>query len=1070
MTTPTPPSQDAPVTDAPLSPVQEGLWFLAEADPSSTVAYSVPWRRRFRGPFSPAAFHTALELVIARHESLRTTFVPAAAGLPRQHVAEPRPIALPVVDVAGERSAAVELLARNEDAGFDVATGPLVRGIVARVTEDEHLVGLAIHHLVVDGRSLDVLESELAAAYSALVAGEAPVLPPPPIRYRDFATAQREWAAGEAAAKQLAHWRSALRDIPPLELKLPAPAGGATSPATSQFDGGVVPLALPAEVIRAVRTLCRQERAAPFMVLLAAFAVLLLHHGRHPTTAIGLPVAGRRRPELSRVVGMFVTMLAIPVGPVAPGAVFRDVLRQVRDQVTTGYANQDIPFPRVVAELGGRRAAAGNPVFKAMFDFRDEHRAAATWADAECSPLPRDQTTTRFDLELLLGVESGVVTGKLVHALRVISPADAALLAEQYAELVTRLTAEPDGRVADVLAGLRGDSAAMLALSRGDALPHPPTTAPALLSAQVAATPDAVAVRADGVELTYRELHDGACRLARLLVERGIGPEDVVGVLLPRSAGYLTTMLAVLIAGAAYLPLDPEDPPLRLAELCADASAALVLAANAADDAAAVLAEVVPVLDVAADPTPAARLAELPGTPLGDDDRRAPLRPEHAAYVLFTSGSTGRAKGVVVPHAALCPRLLWTGDHLGLGPGDRVLHKTPYAFDVSVAEVLGALVCGATLVVAPPGAHREPSALVELIASEGVTTTHFVPSMLRIFLDEPGSGGAPRLRRVLCSGEALPTALAHAAITGLGVEVVNLYGPTEAAVEVTSAVCAAGEQVTIGRPMPGVSTYVLDERLAPVPTGVTGELYLAGPQLARGYAGAPAATAERFVADPFGPPGSRMYRTGDLVRWTAERTLEYLGRTDHQVKIGGVRVEPDEVAEVLAGHPAVARATVVGRQGADTVLVGYLVPADPAVDPTADVQAWVRERLPARMCPAAYVVLDALPLTGSGKVDRKALPPPVVSAGDAKPSTPTEHVVLSAFTEVLGGAVGVGSDFFVSGGTSLGAVRVVRRLRRVLHPGTAVRHVFDAPTARELASVIDALPRASRTGRGPEAE
>ncbi|MEU8928217.1 amino acid adenylation domain-containing protein, partial [Kitasatospora sp. NPDC048545] len=565
----------------------------------------------------------------------------------------------------------------------------------------------------------------------------------------------------------------------------------------------------------------------------------------------------------------------------------------------------------------------------------------------------------------------------------------------------------------------------------------PAATLPELFAAQAARTPDATALVFGDERLSYAELDARADRLARLLAARGVGPERTVALVLERSVEMVVALLATVKAGAAYLPVDPEYPTDRIAVVLADGNPALVLATRATADVAHA---------AGAEPL----LLDTEETLAEQAERNAPLtvalRPEHPAYVIFTSGSTGRPKGVAVPHGGIVNRLAWMQHAYGLTAEDRVLQKTPFGFDVSVWEFFWPLLEGATLVLAKPGGHRDPAYLAELIRRERITVTHFVPSMLQAFVQEPAAAGCTDLRGVMCSGEALPADLRDRFFAVLPqVPLHNLYGPTEASVDVTAWACTpadTGTSVPIGRPVWNTRVHVLDTALRPVTVGVAGELYLAGDQLARGYLGRPALTAERFVADPSGPAGTRMYRTGDLVRWNAEGALEYLGRTDDQVKLRGFRIELGEIETRLTAHPSVATAAVIVRedQPGDRRLVGYVVPARGAVD-TAELLAHLAGSLPDYMVPAALVVLDALPVTVNGKLDRRALPAPQFTQTTGRVAqSPQEQLLCGVYAEVLGlPSVGVDEDFFALGGHSLLATRLVSRVRSVLGVEVPIR-------------------------------
>lgn len=602
----------------------------------------------------------------------------------------------------------------------------------------------------------------------------------------------------------------------------------------------------------------------------------------------------------------------------------------------------------------------------------------------------------------------------------------------------------------------------------------PRTTLPDLFAAQVARTPQSCAVMFDGAVLSYAELNTRANQLAHHLIGRGVGPERLVALAVPRSFELVVAVLAVVKAGAAYLPIDPDLPAGRIRFEFDDARPELLLTVSTVSSELSGVAGSVVLLD---DPVVCDALASLPVTDPTDRDRTVVLRGANSAYVIYTSGSTGQPKGVVVPHEAIVNHLLWSQSRFGLTGADRVLQKAPAEFDVSVWEFFWPLVTGAALVLARPDGHRDPAYLAELVSTAGVTLMVFVPSMLRAFLNEPRTAGCTTLRWALCGGEALPPDLRDQCGRVLPARLYNLYGPTEAAVNVTVSECRAnaGPTVPIGRPVWNTGTYVLDESLRPVPVGVPGEMYLTGAQLARGYLNRPGLSAERFVADPFGPPGSRMYRTGDLVRWGLAGELEFVGRVDGQMKLRGVRIEAGEIEAVLSTHPGVDRAAVVLREDPVTGdhLVAYVVAAGPdSLDPDA-VRRWASVLLPSSMAPAAVVVLEEFPLTPNGKLDRRALPAPTrepVTSG-RPPSTPRQEVLCGLFAEVLGvPQVSIDDDFFALGGHSLLATRLISRVRRTLGVQASIRYLFDAPTVDGFDAQLTDAPRARPTLRPSPAE
>ncbi|MFD7899392.1 amino acid adenylation domain-containing protein [Streptomyces sp. NPDC059743] len=1055
----------------PLSFAQRRLWILDQLQPGSTE-YLMTAALRLRGELDLAALRTALDGTVARHEVLRTRY-PVVDGEPVQLIDEPSPVPLTELDLRGldrERAdARLAVLVTSERLPVDLATGPVLSATLVRLDRDEHALLLTFHHIASDGWSEDLLVAEVAARYGDAVAGRPTAEPQGPLQYADFAVWQRERLSGELLERQLVHWRERLAGLEPLELPTDRPR-----PAVRDVAGAQVPLKVPAEVAGRLTALARAQGATPFMALTAVYAMLLGRWSGQRDVAVGTPVAGRDRPEVQDMAGLFLNTLVLRTD-LSGSPSFTEVLRRVRESALDAYGHQEVPFERLVDELAPERDPSRTPLFSAMLLWQEESAATAgprTMGPLTVDRLPVGESTAKFDLTLGVSeLSDGSLSGALNYASALFDRETAERFAAHFARLLESATAEP-GLPVDELEILSPAERGLLLEEWNDtARPYPSGTLPALFEAQAARTPDAPALRYEGTTVSYARLGAEADRLAGELRERGVGPESVVGVCLPRGIGLVVALLAVLKAGGAYLPLDPEYPRERLGFMLDDSAATVVvtdagLAALVSGGDSAGNRQIV---DIDADRSglsgPPA-LSGLSGTGsstgtttgigIGADFWSGPA-PEHPAYVIYTSGSTGRPKGVVVEHRAIVNRLHWMQEAYGLTGTDRVLQKTPYGFDVSVWEFFWPLMTGATLVLARPGGHRDPAYLAGVIADEGVTTLHFVPSMLRAFLAGP-LPALPTLRRMICSGEALPVDLVTAVHERIGCELHNLYGPTEAAVDVTAARCAPGLPVTIGRPIANTRTYIVDDGLRPVPVGVPGELLLGGVQLARGYLGRPALTAERFVPSPFAAvPGERLYRTGDLARYRTDGTIEYLGRLDHQVKIRGQRVELGEIEAVLTECAGVDAVAVTLH---DERLVAHLTPA------TADVAA-VREelrgKLPEHMCPAHWMLLDALPLTTSGKVDRKALPAPEdagslwagAGAGEyIAPRDALERTLAEAFAAALGvDKVGVHNSFFQLGGDSLRAIRAVGRLREQGFE-VSVHDLFTRQRVAELAKLV----------------
>jgi amino acid adenylation domain-containing protein len=1061
---------------APVSYAQERLWFLDRLEPGG-AAYNIASAVLWRGPLQVPVLAAALGEVVRRHESLRTTFAMAegegeAAAV--QVVAPGIEPFLPIVDLAalaeGPRTTERERLAEAEaQLAFNLERGPLLRTRLLRLRgpgdgDEEHVLLATLHHIVSDGWSQGLLFEELATLYGAFVGGRPSPLPELPLQYPDFAAWQRGWLRGEALEAQLAYWRRQLADTPAL-LELPTDR---PRPALQGFRGGRAALSLPQSLADAAAALSRREGASLFMTLLAAFQALLGRYTGQEDVPVGTPVAGRVRVETESLIGLFVNTLVLR-GNLSGDPTFRELLGRVREVALEAFAHQDVPFEKLVEELRPERNLAHTPLFQVMMILQNVPTGAVALGGLELFRIPLESGTAKLDLMLSLA-EDGGLGGQLEYRTDLFDRTTVVRLLGHFEVLLQAAISGPDRRLSSL--PLLTAPERQQPLEWNDTRTVFPGGEAAclhrLFEEQVDRSPDAVALVFEGERLTWRQLDGRANQLARLLRARGVGPEVRVGVSLERSIEMVVALLGILKAGGAYVPLDPDYPPERLRLMREDAGAAVLLGrADGVWEAAA---------------GQSAERLEDGGSP--------DVSPGNAAYVIFTSGSTGRPKGAVNTHRAVVNRLLWMQEAYGLTAADRVLQKTPFSFDVSVWEFFWPLITGARLVMARPGGHQDPAYLADTIAAEGVTTLHFVPSMLQIFLEEEGMERCAGLRKVFASGEALPPELARRFLARLGepfgVELHNLYGPTEAAVDVTFHACRSGEErVPIGRPVTNTRLHLLDRHGRPVPVGVPGELHIGGVQVGRGYLQRPDLTAERFVPDPFGEPGSRLYRTGDLVRWLPDGEADYLGRTDHQVKVRGFRIELGEIDAALRALPGVREAATLARCDGpgltgDQRLVAYVVVADGAA--LAALRARLRETLPDYMVPAAFVPLAALPLLPNGKLDRKALPPPEAAGPRAEstpailPRTAAERAVAGVWREVLGvPEVGIGDNFFDLGGHSLLLVRVQRRLREALGRDLPLVDLFRYPTVGALAGhlsagveapAVAAPPRPAATGTG----
>ncbi|GAA2581455.1 amino acid adenylation domain-containing protein [Actinomadura fulvescens] len=1031
----------------PASFAQRRLWFLDRLRPGSP-AYNVPVAVRLRGELDVAALRRALTALVARHESLRTTFR-EVGGEPVQVIGEPFEVPLPVREVGGEDEVRAAVAA-DATTAFDLERGPLLRAALLRAP-DSHVLLIAAHHTVMDGWSLGVLFRDLNALY----AGDG-TLPGLPIQYGDFAAWQREHLGPESLAADVAYWREELAGAPEL-LDLPTEFPRARR---SSGAGAIVTRRLPATLADDLEELSALEGATLYMTMLAAFQVLVGRYAGTTDVVVGSPIAGRSRPELEPLIGCFINTL--PQRADLSGApAFRELLAQVRARTLGAYEHQRLSFEHIVAAVRPGRTAAETPIFQVMFTV-DNTPSPIPRGPLRIEPLEPYRGEVKYDLNVSVTRDGEELEIAVEYRADLFGPGWIDRFLGHYRTLLTAAALDP-GRPVDELPLLPpGERRTLLEEWNDTAAEFPDDVrVHELVRRQVAATPAATALVHGDRRLTYAELYDRVGQVAGLLREHGAGPGTRVGLCLERSVELVAGLLGVLEAGAAYVPLDLEYPAERLSFMLTDAAVDIVLTHGPARASVPSDASIVLDLDTVragvASAVPAAREA----------------RPTDAAYVIYTSGSTGKPKGVVNNHRALVNRLVWMQRTFGLDATDAVLQKTPCSFDVSVWEFLWPLMTGARLVLAEPGGHRDPAHLAGLIRAERVTTLHFVPSMLQVFLEAADLAACRGLRRVICSGEALPAELARRFYeTGTTSSLHNLYGPTEAAIDVSHWPCDPGDRgatVPIGRPIDNTRLYVLDHHREPVPIGVAGELYIGGVQVADGYVNRPELTAERFVPDPFAGPdapwGRTLYRTGDLARWRPDGAIEFLGRLDHQIKLRGFRIELGEIEAAIRDQEEVRDVVVVAR---GERLVGYVVGEQERL-PAAELRERLARRLPEYMVPALFVWLDRIPLSANGKADRSALPEPagaaVRDAGSVAARDGLELELVVLWEELLGGGpIGVTDDFFSLGGDSLLVIRMLGRI--------AARHGRELPVSIMFSggATIERLAgelRAARTATAP---
>ncbi|MEU8434184.1 amino acid adenylation domain-containing protein [Streptomyces sp. NPDC029216] len=1017
----------------PLSFVQRRTWFLHQLEGAET--WNISSAFRLTGRLDEEALLAALRDIVDRHEVLRTTYLTDDDGEPYQLILPTErareQVRVPVADVAPEEvPAAVDETVAH---WFDLEAEIPLRARLLRCGPEEHVLVLVIHHIASDGSSGAPLARDLAAAYNARRSGRAPQWEPLPVQYKDFTMWQRE-VLGDLAdpdslgARQIAYWRRELEGVPqPLNLPLDRPRS-----VEAGTDGDAVPIPVAADVMAGLQKLADGRGLTMSMVMQAALGVLLSKLGGGEDIPVGTPIAGRTDEALNDLIGCFVNNLVIRMD-LSGDPTFAGLLAQVRDKALAAYEHQDVPFEVLVEQLNPDRSAAYRPFFQVMCGWQNTEKWSLELDGLDVEYQQALLATTQVDVFFSMTTdETGALRGDISYATDLFDRDTVEDMAARYARVLEQLAADPQARISDVDVLIGGERERLLIEVNDTAEPTLEGGLAQAISRQAEATPQALALIAEEESLTYRELEARSNRLAHWLAGRGVRAESLVAVCLPRTPDLLVALLAVLKSGGAYVPIDPDHPRSRIDFVLEQAKPALVL------DAATLAA------------------ADLAGYP--DTAPEVSVRPDNTQYVIYTSGSTGTPKGVTIPRGAVANFLAATQRRFPLTAADRMLFSTTVSFDMANTELYLPFVSGATMVLAKKETVTDPSAITALLRRHGVTVVQATPGFWQMLLThEPD---AAQGLRIITGAEAVPVRLAET-LAEQAAEVGNWYGPSETTTWSTMAPLKAGAGVTIGTPIGNTQVYVLDARLRPVPRGVQGELYIAGDGLARGYQDRPELTAERFVPSPFGPAGSRMYRTGDLVRWNKAGRLEYVARTDHQVKVRGFRIELGEIEHVLAGHPAVSRAAVVvreSRQG-DKRIVGYVVPAADAAGADVllpELTEYLRARLPDYMVPSALIPLAEIPLTPNGKLDRQALPSEhtPAAAGQA-PRNSHEERLAAVFCELLDKeSVGVDDDFFALGGHSLLATRLSVRIRKDFDVELPLRTIIKFPTVAELAALL----------------
>ncbi len=1037
-----------------LSFGQERLWLYNQLEPDNPNL--IPSVLRLRGSLNLCALEKTLDAIVVRHEILRTTFS-SDTGEPLQVIHPSRSIQLAFIDLltcpeADRQTEVQRLIDAEKQRPFDLTKDLMLRATLIRLSEREHTLMLTMHHIASDGWSMGIFFNELLALYGAYAAGDPSPLPDLSIQYADFARWQRKWMEGEVLERQLSYWQNQLSEIPPV-LDLPSDR---PRPAVRSLRGASQGIILPEKLIARLKSICKQEGATMFTLMMAAFKTLLYRYSGQGDICVGTFTANRNRVEIEDLIGFFVNTLVLRTC-LSDGLSFRELLQREHGAALGAFANQDIPFEKLILILKPKRDLSYTPLFQVALSFEAMPKDYLELPNLSFEILPPHPLVSLYDLSLIVEEYSEKIKIIFTYRTDIFEASTIERWAHNFKTLLESIAANPEEHIETLPLLTEAEKKQVIVEWNNTGADYPRDKCiHELFEEQVERTPDAAAVVFEDQILTYRELNTRANQLAHYLRKQGVGPEVLVGICVERSLEMIIGILGILKAGGAYVPLDPTYPKERLAFMIEDATMPIMLTQSWLLDGIPKHRGHSICLD-----TQWEEIAQHSYDAPFSDTTSANL-----AYVIYTSGSTGVPKGVMIPHRAIVNHMQWMQSVFPLNGADCVLQKTPFSFDASVWEFYAPLFVGGRLAVAKPNGHQDIAYMVESISRYQVTILQLVPTLFRMLLETPEFKTCYSLRRVFCGGEVLTRELIIRFFQTLNAELHNLYGPTEVTIDSVYFSIPrdySGEIIPIGRPVANTQAYVLDCYRQPVPIGVLGELYLGGVQMARGYLNRPELTSEKFIPNSFSDePGALFYRTGDLARYLPDGNIEFLGRIDHQVKVRGFRIELGEIESALGQHPAVRETAVIAReeQRDNKRLVAYVVFDQNAAILTTELRSFLKEKLPDYMIPSAFVALDSLPLTPSGKVDRMALPAPDSERPGAEnsyvsPRTPIEKVLAGIWCEIFGlNRVGVHDNFFELGGHSLLATQVMSRLRKVFEVEIPLRTLFESPTVEELAFAL----------------